>query len=311
MKISKVFRISLKAPLIVIGLAILNQACTDQSVVDEQQQPQPVPLRTHADQVFYALTNNNTIYELNVQNPGTPIRTLTIQAGLDPNEKLLSIDFRPATGQLYAVGNKNHIYTINLRADMNPGRATLINPVPFNPGISGPEVVGFDFNPTVDRIRLVSNTAQNLRLHPETNALVAMDGYLKGYTDVKVAAAAYTNNFAGATTTQLYDIDPDVDKLFLQMPPNDGVLKEVGPLGMNISDIGGFDIASGSNFAIASVLYNGIWELVEVNLSSGSLIKIGNLPSGKIIGIAIPTSPVAYAVDGSNKLLIFNPNECR
>ncbi|MEO6284665.1 MAG: DUF4394 domain-containing protein [Dyadobacter sp.] len=308
MKISKVFRLSLKAPLFIIGLAILNQACTEQSLVDEQQQPQPVSLRTQADQVFYALANNNTIYELSVQNPGTPIRTLKIQAGLeDPNETLLAIDFRPATGQLYAVGNKNHIYTINLRADMNPGRAMAISPVPFNPGISGPEVVGFDFNPTVDRIRLVSNTAQNLRIHPETNAVVAIDGYLKGYNDVKVAAAAYTNNFAGATTTQLYDIDPDVDKLFLQMPPNDGVLKEVGPLGMDISDIGGFDIASGSNFAIASVLHNGVWQLVEVNLSNGSLTKIGNLPSGKIIGIAMPTSPVAYAVDGSNKLLIFNP----
>jgi hypothetical protein len=91
------------------------------------------------------------------------------------------------------------------------------------------------------------------------------------------------------------------------MPPNDGVLKEVGPLGMDISDIGGFDIASGSNYAIASVLYNGVWQLVEVNLSTGALTKIGNLPSGKIIGIAIPTSPVAYAVTSANKLLIFNP----
>jgi hypothetical protein len=310
MKISKVFRISLKAPLFLIGLAILNQACTEQSVVEEQQQPQPAPgsLRTQADQIFYALTDNNTIYELNVQNPGTPIRTLKIQDGLeDQNETLLAIDFRPATGQLYGVGNKNHTYTINIRPDMNPGRVKALSPVPFNPAISGPSVVGFDFNPTVDRIRLVSNTAQNMRIHPEDNSLVAVDGYLKGYNDVKVAAAAYTNNFAGAATTQLYDIDPDANKLFLQMPPNDGVLKEVGPLGMDISDIGGFDIASGSNYAIASVLYNGVWQLVEVNLSTGALTKIGNLPSGKIIGIAIPTSPVAYAVTSANKLLIFNP----
>ena len=303
MKISKILRSVSGSSLLLAGLVFVNQACTEQTQVDNQ----PVPLVSQPNQMFYALTSDNKIYELNVQNPSTPIRTLTISAGLEPDEKLLGIDFRPATGQLYAVGNKNHIYTVNLRADINPGRVTVVSPVPFNPGISGPEVVGFDFNPTVDRIRLVTNTAQNLRLHPETNALVALDGYLKGYNDVKVAAAAYTNNVAGATTTQLYDIDPDVDKLFLQMPPNDGVLKEVGPLGMDIQDIGGFDIASGTNFAIASVKVNNIWELAEVNLTTGSLLKIGNLPAGKIIGIAMPTTPVAYAVDASNKLLIFSP----
>ena len=303
MKISKFLRSVSGSSLLLAGLVLVNQACTEQTLVDEQ----PAPLVSQPNQVFYALTSDNKIYELNVQNPGTPIRTLTISAGLEPNEKLLGIDFRPATGQLYAVGNKNHIYTVNLRSDINPGRVTVVSPVPFNPGISGPEVVGFDFNPTVDRIRLVTNTAQNLRLHPETNALAALDGALKGYNDVKVSAAAYTNNVAGATTTQLYDIDPSVDKLFLQMPPNDGVLKEVGPLGVDVQDVGGFDIASGTDFAIASVKINNVWELAEINLTTGSLIKIGNLPAGNIIGIAIPTSPVAYAVDGSNKLLIFNP----
>lgn len=301
MEISKSLRKIYGGSLLLAGLMI-NQACTEQTVVDQQ----PVPLVSQPNQMFYALADNNTLYELNVQNPGSPIRTLTL-TGFEPNEKLLSIDFRPATGQLYGIGDKNHIYTINLRSDIAPGRVTVVSPVPINPGISGPMVVGFDFNPTVDRIRLVMNTAENLRLHPETNAVVAVDGYLKGYNDVKIAAAAYTNNVAGATTTQLYDIDPDTDKLYLQMPPNDGVLKEVGSLGMNIQDIGGFDIAAETNFAIASVKVNNVWELAEVNLTSGSLLKIGNLPSGKIIGIAMPTAPVAYAVDASNKLITFNP----
>ncbi|MCE6989422.1 DUF4394 domain-containing protein [Dyadobacter sp. CY323] len=308
MKKSTLVGTSLKCSL-VFALALLTQSCQEENQIEKQSaasEQQNSSLRSDASQVFYALTDNNTIYELNVQSPGTPIRTLTI-SGLEPNEKLLGIDFRPATGQLYAVGNKNHLYTINLRSDMAPGRATIISPVPFNPGISGPEVVGFDFNPTVDKIRLVSNTSQNYRLHPETGAIVAVDGYLKGYTNVMVGAAAYTNNFSGATTTQLYDIDPGTDKLYLQTPPNDGVLQEVGVLGMDVSAVGGFDIAAGSGMAIASVLSGGMWNLVEVNLSNGSLTSLGTLPSGKITGIAIPTNPVAYAVDASNKLIIFNP----
>ncbi|TLU99417.1 DUF4394 domain-containing protein [Dyadobacter luticola] len=307
MKISKTLGFSLSCCL-TLALAASIQSCSEQSQTEEQLSPANghSALRTDADQTFYALRDNNTIYELNVQNPGSPVRTLTIQ-GLDAGEKLLGIDFRPATGQLYAVGNKNHLYTINLRSDINPGMATIISAVPFNPGISGPEVVGFDFNPTVDKIRLVSNTTQNYRLNPETGAIVSIDGYLKGYSNVMIGAAAYTNNFSGATTTQLFDIDPGTDKLYLQMPPNDGVLQEVGPLGMNISEVGGFDIAAGSGMAIASVLEGGVWHLVEVNLTNGGLTKIGTLPAGKIIGIAIQTNPVAYAVDASNKLIIFNP----
>jgi hypothetical protein len=34
---------------------------------------------------------------------------------------------------------------------------------------------GFDFNPTVDRIRVVSNTGQNLRLHPVTGVVASTD----------------------------------------------------------------------------------------------------------------------------------------
>jgi hypothetical protein len=37
-----------------------------------------------------------------------------------------------------------------------------------------------DFNPTVDRIRLVTDSGQNLRLHPELGTVVATDGVING-----------------------------------------------------------------------------------------------------------------------------------
>ncbi|HEV7348836.1 DUF4394 domain-containing protein [Telluribacter sp.] len=276
-----------------LGALLLLQACEDHRLAP--------PAPDLPDQIFYALTDDNRLYELNVKSTQTPLRTLTI-TGLQSGELLLGIDFRPATGQLYGIGNSSRLYHINLQS----GAATALGTGPFTPAFSG-TVAGFDFNPTVDRIRLVSTTTQNLRLHPETGAVAATDGNLNGFANPMVGAVAYTNSFAGTTSTQLFDIDPTTDKLYLQDPPNAGGLKEVGPLGLNITAVGGFDIAPTGTFGIASVQFQGGWELNSVDLSTGRLQKLGNLPSGTIIGLAIPTNPVAYAVDQSNNLLIFNP----
>ena len=302
MKIFKSKFIQTKFALGVILFSLILQACQDHRV--------PPALQELPDQVFYALTDNNIIYELNVRNSSSPIRTITVSEGLIDNDQLIGIDFRPATGQLYAVGKNSRLYNINLNSTAKPGLATPIGGSAFGSAITA-TAVGFDFNPTVDRIRFVTNTGQNLRLHPETGAIAVTDGNLNGVPSTSVGAVAYTNSFSGATTTLLYDIDPIADKLYLQSNPNTGLLQDVGPLGLDISEVGGFDIApfktsAGKDYAIASVLFGGSWELDYVDLSSGKLQKLGSLPSGKIIGIAIP-SPVAYAVSG-NKLLTFFPN---
>jgi len=281
--------------------ALAFQACEDHRL--------PPAAEELPDQVFYALTDNNTIYELNVRNTTNVIRTLTVSEGLVDNDKLVGIDFRPATGQLFAVGKNSRLYNINLNNASKPGLATPIGATPFGPAISA-TAVGFDFNPTVDRIRFVTNIGENLRLNPENGALAAKDGDLNGVPNPMVGAVAYTNSFSGTTTTRLYDIDPAANKLYFQSNPNGGLLEEVGSLGMDISDVGGFDIApwktaAGKEYAIASVLFENKWELDFVDLGTGRLQKLGDLP-GKIIGIAIPT-PVAYAVSTDNKLLIFNP----
>lgn len=279
--------------LCALVLAIALQSCVDHRL--------PPPTPNLPDRLFYALTSSNQLYELNVRSTATPNRTIAV-TGLQSGEILLGIDFRPATGQLYGVGSTSRLYHINTQS----GIATALGTGPFTPAIEG-TMVGFDFNPTVDRIRLVTNTTQDLRLHPETGAVVAIDGNLNGYANPMVAAVAYTNSFAGTTSTQLFDIDASTDRLYLQDPPNAGGLKEVGTLGLDISAVGGFDIAADNNFGIASVQVAGTWELDYVDLTNGRLQKLGNLPAGTITGIAIPTPPVAYAVDMSNTLRIFNP----
>jgi hypothetical protein len=123
-----------------------------------------------------------------------------------------------------------------------------------------------------------------------------------------IESVAYTGNMAGSSTTILYDIDSKTDKLYKQDPPNNGTLVEVGALGVDISASGGFDINPDGTKALTAVKVNNVWELHQVDLMTGKLTKIGNLPSGNITGLAIPTNPVAYAVDESNNLVIFNPS---
>lgn len=199
----------------------------------------------------YTIGSRNALTTFPLNDPGNPTNTVTI-TGLSRSEQVIGIDIRPATGELYGLTDDNRIISI----DPSSGVAT-IKGASFSPKISG-SAVGFDFNPTVDRIRVVTDRGQNLRLHPDTGQVAAVDKSLTFATaDVnkrfnpRVSGAGYTNSFAGATTTTLYDIDTARDVLVTQTPPNDGVLNTIGSLGSNLSTVSGFDIlASGQAYAI-------------------------------------------------------------
>ena len=62
---------------------------------------------------------------------------------------------------------------------------------------------------------------------------------------------------SGGTTT-LYTIDTAADVLNIQNPPNGGTQILVGALGVNATDVAGFDIAPGSNHAFASLTVGGV-----------------------------------------------------
>ena len=260
---------------------------------------------------FFALSDNNELVRYATGRPLAELGSISI-TNLQTNEKILAIDFRPATGQLYGVTNMSRIYIINHIS----GRATVVGATPFTPAING-NSVAFDFNPTVDRIRLVTDNNQNLRLHPETGAVVATDGDINP-GDPSVAAVAYTNSFAGAATTTLYDIDVASNKLYKQTPPNNGMLELVGSLGIEAVGEGGFDIAPDNSIALAVLFGRGDedgdneespsnkYRFYYIDLQTGEAINAGKTDRG-IIGLAIPTNPVAYAVSETNNLLIFDP----
>lgn len=247
-------------------------------------------------ELVYGLTQEGFLVNWDSSSPamiqmGSPIQ------GLQSNEKLVGIDFRPKTGELYGVGSFSRLYKINVAN----GVASQVGGV-FSTSLNGSSF-GVDFNPTVDRIRLVSNADQNLRIHPDTGAIAAVDGSLAyGVGDVSfgkapnVVHAAYTNNFNGAVTTQLYGIDTGLDTLVLQNPPNNGTLSTIGPIGVDVSDIGGFDISGSSGVAYLTVRDSQLGKSTfwTINLATGSGTMIGEIGGGSIItAMSVAPSPGA------------------
>ncbi|HSF89556.1 MAG TPA: DUF4394 domain-containing protein [Saprospiraceae bacterium] len=273
----------------------------------------PTTMQSTKRTTFYGLTSSNEIVRLSSVNAAVDQDAVAL-TGLQPGEQILAIDFRPATGQLYGVSSQSRLYSINPIT----GRSSAISATPFTPAING-TLVGFDFNPTVDRIRLVTENEQNLRLHPETGMVAVIDGDINP-GDKNIAAAAYTNSFAGATTTTLYTIDFTERKLYKQNPPNNGTQEEIGSLGNIVTGEGGFDISPDNNIALAVVNGGGDdgsgndlnsqgkkSNFYFINLVTGQATVAG-VSKRNIIGLAIPTNKIAYAVDPDNQLLIFNPD---
>lgn len=270
-------------------------SCDDDDDMSTPETPSVAP-----DVMVYGLSANNDLLAFNAKNSNVMTSTKPI-TGLPTGEKLLSIDFRPATGELYAVSNNSKLYIINTAT----ATSRVVSTTAFTPAVSG-TIVSIDFNPTVDRIRLVSNTGQNLRINPENGVTAATDTSIA--TTAAIAGIAYTNSKSGAATTTLYDLDLTSGKLFKQDPPNNGTLVEVGSLGFTFSGQAAFDISPDNTNALMAVTSGGQNALYSVNLTTGKASSIGTLPQ-KIIDIAIPTNAVAYAIDNSNALQIFDPNK--
>lgn len=233
------------------------------------------------------------------------IGTLT---GLESNETLVGIDYRspfkdaggvsnnvPVEGTLYGLGNLGGLYSIN------PSTAVATKKAQISVALAG-TAFGIDFNPTVDRLRVVSNTGQNLRVNVDTGAALVDGGLVSGGTTATgVAAAAYTNvDSDPATGTTLFDIDVNADQLLVQNPPNDGVLVGIGaPLGIDatgpvgfdlyssVKDIGGGVLTTTDLAGYATVATAAGRSLYQVSPFSGRLVNLGALGL-PVRDIAIP-----------------------
>jgi hypothetical protein len=254
-----------------------------------------------AAQDLLLATQSNKLLTVRAGLAGTVLSTVDL-TGLGAGEKLLGIDFRPADGRLYGLGDSSRLYRIEPQTGVCVAVAGALSPL-----LNGTSF-GFDFNPTVDRIRVVSDADQNLRLHPDTGLVAAADGTLSyaaadpfAAVNPNIVGAAYTNNFGGATSTQLFGIDSNLDTLVLQNPPNAGVLNTVGSLGVNVTAVAGFDIAgsNGAAFAVCATPGSPAAALFSIDLMTGAATFLAVIGSTEaIVGMSVIPSPgvVPYGV---------------
>ena len=279
------------AGLLMTGVMLMLNGCDDAS------SPEPNNL---INTPFYALNDANQLLRIKAGESYTPLATTKITGtDIQLGERIMSIDFRPATGQLYGVSSLSRLFIINPET----AKATPVTVKPFLSGSIG-TIVGIDFNPATDQIRLVSSEGHNVSIQPETGQILAVNGQPNSRLNALISEVAYTNNRAVAAGTTLYDIDPATDRLYIHHPQKN-TLTDVGGLGLDIAGAAGFDITPDGRGVVA-LTFNGNSELAVINLTTGRLQKVGNLP-GTVIGLAIPTEPVAYAIDATNNLLILNP----
>ncbi len=232
---------------IIVAAALLGVALSAALLMSTQQGD------AAGGETIYAVTTTNQLLTFGATNPGVIDSTVSI-TGLQKADIILGIDFRPATGQLYGLSSASRLYTI----DTTTGVATQVGTDgAFT--LSGVDF-GYDFNPTVDRIRVVSDADQNQRLNPDTGAGGLVDtnlAYAAGDPNAaanpNVVGSAYTNNVSGAATTTLFGIDSVLDILVTQDPPNAGTLNTIGSLGISASGQVGFDISGTSTIAYAAL----------------------------------------------------------
>lgn len=242
---------------------------------------------------IYAVTDTNQLIRFDSATPGTTT-TIGPITGIQGGENILGIDVRPATGRLYGLGSNSRLYQINT----STGQAIFVATI--STALSGANF-GFDFNPTVDRIRIVSNTGQNLRVNPNTGA-ATVDGVINPAAR-SITAAGYTNSVFGATTTTLYTVDTGDNNLYTQIPPNDGTQVLVGSTGITPTTTNGFDIAPNTNTAYLTGVNVILTTLYTVNLTNGAATSAGTIGGGltPIRGIAVGSaqtgSPASVTLD--------------
>ena len=241
----------------------------------------------------YATTSGGQLISFDSSSPGALSSNVSLSGVVG---SLVGIDFRPAAPDtLYGLGNNGGvgtIYSINLVTGVAAPVYTLTT------ALAGTSF-GVDFNPVPDALRILSNTGQNLRITGfATGTFVTnVDGVLNigGVAQSGVVAAAYTNSFAGATTTTLFALQDNTaagpDQLFTVNPPNNGTLNSVATLAINVSQLSGFDI-NPVNTAFLS--WNGGNQFGTINLTTGGVVNngaVGGGFAGQVTGISVSAIP--------------------
>ncbi|GAA4049221.1 hypothetical protein GCM10022409_39720 [Hymenobacter glaciei] len=239
--------------------------------------------------------------------------------GLQSDERLVGIAFRPSTGQLYGLArtaaDEVQFYIVNTYPVGPTAPAVYdVQVTPVNPvgsprtslALGGPaERVSFSFNPVADLVRVVSTNNANYRLSPTTGAVVTTGGadgplaYAPGdpraSTDPRIETVAYTNAVRGSTSTVLYDVDVRNQNsapfgiLSSQNPPDSGTLNTIDSVRLQ---------SNGNFFGILPTALISIDIYSTGTFNKGYLVEVtppnsSGLSSSNLYDFSLPANPAS------------------
>lgn len=300
----------------------------------------PVTAPTNAIGNMLAITGGAAQNLLSFNRPpqGSPAKLCSTTAitGLTAGDVIVGADTRPATGVLTALaknGTAGAIYAISAA-----GVASNRLPLTLSSGgavsLTGSSF-GVDFNPVPDRLRVVGDDGQNLRINV-ADGVTAVDTSL---SSTGISGAAYTNSiFDGGTalatqSTALFGVDSTTDSLVLiganpatgggcvtnpsAMPPttadagnpNCGVVTSIGALGVDVGIANGLEIEPRTGTAFLAGTVGANTTLYTVNLGTGTATAAGNFADSivAVTGNGALTATV-FGVTPTNKLVSFLPD---
>ena len=253
----------------------------------------------HAQQTVYAIANGGTtLIRFQTNNPGAATAVGNFNGGAT---FLDAIDFRPLNGQLYGyLDATDTLYSV----DLNTATLTVVS----NTGTgTNTNLLGMDFNPLIDRVRVVTDSTQNLVYNPNTNAaptvatsLFYKTGDVNEFSNALIIDNAYSKNVAGAfaTSTQ-YAIDYGLG-ILTTLNNNLGELTTIGSLGVSINKSApyvGFDIFTtltgiDTAYAVLDTTAGNAPSLYTINLATGLASSVGTVGGGfnQVYSLAVTPS---------------------
>ncbi len=256
----------------------------------------------------YVLTTSNALVGIDSSN-GRTGDSLAI-TGLQASENLFDIDYRNADGRMWALSTLGNLYTI----DLETGAATLQSTLSVT--LNATETYSIDFNPTVDRLRIIGTDDMSYATNVE-NGVTATNGSLTlsgAPANGVVVDAAYTDTFSTTTGrgTTLFSIDAQNGALYTQNVMT-GALTQVATLGVTgLQDIQGYDIDPETQQGLAVFQVNGDTALYRVSTSAAAtLVSELELDGETAIGFTTVTTanPTVVGLNSTNQVFTFRATE--
>jgi hypothetical protein len=262
-----------------------------------------MPVDAAAVRVYGLNLDDNlfTFDALGSENPNV-ITSGVFVSGLQPNERMLAIEFRESDQTLFGLGSTSRIYTI----DPASGVATAING-PFSPALNGTSF-GFAYDPVAEVLAVSSNTDRLFTVDPDSG-LVASVSPLLHYApgdplaglnpSPDLSGLAFGPVPGGGGSPVLYGIDNGM--ALVTVDPATGTIQIAGsPIFNPFNPVRlphvGFDIHPTSGVGLLAG-DSSQWDLRAVNLVTGAagFIGVQAFPENfRDIAIAVPEPGTAF-----------------